>query len=441
MYLPEEVLYCIQTLENAGFSAYAVGGCVRDALLGRTPQDYDLCTEATPSQICQLFSRHNLVLAGEKHGTIGVVIGHRVYEITTYRTEGSYADSRHPDWVEFVDTAEADLARRDFTVNAMAYSPTRGLCDPFGGRQDLQQGILRAVGDPILRFREDALRILRGVRFSARYGLIPEERTLQAMLTLRPLLDHLARERVFEEVSKLLLCTDAACLQRFAPILASAIPELTATIGFDQKNRHHCYDIFTHTAHVVACVPPTLPLRWAALLHDVGKPGCFSLDKQGQGHFYGHAQAGADMANEILLRLKAPTALREQVVTLIGYHMSPIVGERKSVRRWLSRLGIDTFEQLLLLQQADMGSKGTPADDYQFSQLRTLAQQLQSENACLTVRQLALSGHDLMALGYRGPAIGQAQRYLLDMVLEEKVENTAEALTTLLAAQQGGHHG
>ena len=435
MYLPRDVLFCIQTLEDAGFSAYAVGGCVRDALLGLTPHDYDLCTSATPETIRSLFSHCQLVLAGEKHGTIGVVLADQVYEITTYRTEGSYTDSRHPDWVAFVTDIEADLARRDFTVNAMAYSPIRGFADPFGGQKDLQNRILRAVGDPMQRFSEDALRILRGVRFAARFDLTPDAATEQAMTALAPLMDHLARERVFEELSKLLLCTDATHLCRFAPVMARAIPALAATVGFDQKNRHHCYDIFTHTAHVVSNLPQVLPLRWAALLHDIGKPDTFHLDDQGQGHFYGHAPLGADMADAILLQLKAPTALRQQVVTLIRHHMTRLMPERKAVRRWLSRLGSDTFEQLLQLQQADMGGKGTAADDCQFSQLRVLAQQLQSENACLTVRQLALSGHDLMALGYSGPAIGLAQKKLLELVLDEQVENEAAALKKALQEQ------
>ena len=434
MDLPAEVQYCIQRLEDAGFSAYAVGGCVRDALLGLIPQDYDLCTSATPAQLRQLFSDHQLVLAGEKHGTVGVVMGHRVYEITTFRTEGSYGDSRHPDWVEFVTDIEADLARRDFTVNAMAYSPTRGFADPFGGRQDLDHRILRAVGQPRKRFSEDALRILRGVRFAARYQLIPENDTEKAMTDLSPLLDQLARERVFEELSKLLLCTDAHCLCRFAPVLAQAIPELAATVGFDQKSRHHSYDVFTHTAYVVEGVPNALPLRWAALLHDVGKPATFHTDETGEGHFYGHAQLSADMADAILRRLKAPTALREQVVQLIRLHMTKLEPQRKAVRRWLSRLGFDGLTQLLQLQAADMGSKGTgkPGEMAQFAQLRQLMQQLQAENACLTVRDLALNGHDLMALGYTGPAIGLLQRKLLELVLDECVPNEKAALQAAL---------
>jgi tRNA nucleotidyltransferase (CCA-adding enzyme) len=221
----------MERLENAGFPTYAVGGCVRDALLGLTPHDYDLCTAATPAVTASLFPDHTLIRAGEKHGTIGVVVDGQVIEITTFRTEGEYRDSRHPEWVDFVTNIEEDLARRDFTVNAMAYSPTRGFADPFGGQTDLQNHVLRAVGQPAKRFTEDALRILRGIRFAARFSLTPEPATLDAMKSLAPLMDKLARERVFDELNKLLLCASAQNLLTFAPILAHAIPALGATVG------------------------------------------------------------------------------------------------------------------------------------------------------------------------------------------------------------------
>ena len=436
MYLPENVLFCINKLENAGFPTYAVGGCVRDACLGLTPHDYDLCTAATPDTTAAVFSHFPLVRAGEKHGTIGVVLEGEVIEITTFRTEGEYLDSRHPQWVEFVPNIEQDLARRDFTVNAMAYSPIRGFADPFGGRSDLKNHILRAVGDPETRFSEDALRILRGVRFAARFDLAPEKATLSAMGRLAPLMDNLAKERIFDELSKLLLCASTRHLITFSPILAQVIPELAPTIGFDQHSHHHSYDVFTHTAHVVEGVPATLPLRWAALLHDVGKPACFTLDEQRQGHFYGHAEKSAEMADGILRRLKAPNQLREQVVTLVKLHMVQIPPEYKAVRRWMSRLQstqID-IEHLLCLQYADMGSKGTgkPCDTSHLNQIGHLAHDIRNEFACISLRDLAVNGHDLMAMGYTGPAIGQALQYLLDAVLDDRLPNEKEALVNAL---------
>lgn len=434
MYLPENALFCIDRLEKAGFACYAVGGCVRDALLGLTPHDYDLCTAALPQKIAEIFADFPLVRAGEKHGTIGVVFGKEVLEITTFRTEGDYLDSRHPGWVEFVPDIEKDLARRDFTVNAMAYSPTRGYADPFGGQADLEKGVLRAVGDPNLRFTEDALRILRGMRFAVKYGLTPESRTQAAMTVLAPRLHNIAAERIFEELCKLLPWVKAEHLLTFAPILTEVIPELLPAVGFQQHSVYHTYDVFTHIAHVTEAAPSVLCLRWAALLHDVGKPSTFTLDEAGNGHFYGHAKQSAQMADAILRRLKAPTALREQVVLLIDRHMTKIEPETKGVRRWLSRLGPETFDQLLLLQEADMGSKGTgkPAEITQFAQLRELAKQIEAENACLSIKDLAVNGRDLLALGYEGPAIGQALQCLLEQVLDEKLPNEKEILMNAL---------
>ena len=435
MYLPENAHICIRLLQEAGHSCYAVGGCVRDALLGLTPHDYDLCTSAHPQEIKQIFASYGQIHAGEKHGTIGIIFPpSEVYEITTFRTEGGYQDSRHPDWVEFVPEVERDLARRDFTVNAMAYSPAAGIVDPFSGRSDLQNKVLRAVGDPRQRFSEDALRILRGVRFSVTYGLTPEKETAAAMASLAPLMGNLARERVFDELCKLILHIQPQQLLDFAPILTQAIPELAPTLGFQQHNPHHAYDLFTHIAHVTGAVPSLLPLRWAALLHDVGKISTFTLDETGCGHFYGHAGVSAEMADTILRRLKAPTVLREQVVLLIRHHMTKIEPERKNVRRWLARLGGETLEQLLTLQEADMGSKGTgkPAEMVQFSLLRDLMAQIEAENACLGLKDLAVNGHDLMALGFSGPQIGKSLNALLEAVLDEQVENSKEALLAFL---------
>jgi len=424
MKLPEYVAHCIRALENAGYPAYAVGGCVRDSLLGLEPHDYDLCTAATPEQIRQVFSGCRLVLAGEKHGTVSVITDNGPVEITTFRLEGGYADSRHPDWVRFVSHIEEDLSRRDFTVNAMAYSPTRGFADPFGGREDLQNRILRAVGDPATRFTEDALRILRGVRFSVRYGLTPEASTQQAIISLAPLMDKLARERVFDELCKLLPLVNADDLQQWSPILTQVLPELAPTVGFQQRSPHHAYDLFTHTAHVVQAVPPVLALRLAALLHDIGKPATFYLDENGRGHFPGHAKVGTEMANDALLRLKAPTALRQQVVRLIEWHMTPLEPDKRILRRRLGKLGTDGTRQLLALQQADFGSKGTNEASDTFDRIAQLLRELEEEAACLTVRDLAVSGNDLLALGFApGKALGNCLEALLSQVQDELLPN------------------
>ena len=430
MFLPETIAEIINTLENAGFAAYVVGGCVRDACLGLTPQDYDLCTSALPEQTERVFHDRRLVLAGKKHGTVGVVTENGVVEITTFRREGGYGDNRHPDWVEFVPDVESDLARRDFTVNAMAYSPARGYADPFGGREDLEKGILRAVGDPEKRFQEDSLRILRGVRFAVRFGLQVDSATEKAMFSQVSLMDNLARERVFDELCKLLPLVTAEDLIRFAPILAAVIPELKPMIGFDQRSPHHAYDIYTHVAGVVAGVPGDLTLRWAALLHDVGKVPTFTLDENGRGHFLDHAAKGAEMADVILRRLKAPNALRERVVLLIEKHMLWLVPEKKQLRRQIGRLGQETVYQILSLQQADNSNKGTAKseENEKYVQILDVLEEIRSEDGCLSLKDLAVNGNDLVKIGFSGRTIGTMLNWLLDQVMEETLLNDREIL-------------
>lgn len=431
MYLPPAPKKCIALLQAAGYRAYAVGGCVRNHLLGLIPQDYDLCTSATPQEMCRIFEDFTLVRSGEKHGTIGVVMDGQVVEITTFRTEGGYQDSRHPDWVAFVTDLKEDLARRDFTVNAMAYHPQEGVVDPFGGKDDLAKKVLRAVGDPAVRFTEDPLRILRGVRFAVTYGLTPEKNTLNAMIRLAPLMEHLARERVFSELCKLLPLLKAEDLHTYAPILTQPIPELAASIGFHQHSPYHRYDVYTHTAHVVEATPPDLVLRWAALLHDVEKPGVFYRDETGRGHFPDHARQGAETANEILLRLKAPTALREEAVLLIRLHMTKLEPDKRLLRRRLGKWGEETLLRLLQLQEADMVSKGydIPEEIAQFPILRNLIREVLEENSCLTVKDLAIDGNDLLQAGFApGPELGKCLMKLLRQVQDEELPNEKEAL-------------
>ena len=431
MLLPEDVLLCIRTLENAGFDAYVVGGCVRDSLLGIPPHDYDLCTSATPEEIIHVFGDFNLVRNGEKHGTIGVIINGNIYEITTFRTEGAYTDGRHPDYVAFVPDIKEDLLRRDFTVNAIAYAPGKGFIDPWGGRKDLQQQILRAVGDPESRFTEDSLRILRGVRFAVRFDLTIEPETLSAMERLTFHMERLARERVFDELCKLLPMLKAKDLLQYAPIITGVIPELAPTVGFCQHSPHHAYDVYTHTAYVVESCPKELAIRWAALLHDIGKVPTFTLDENGRGHFYGHAKVSAQMAEDVLRRLKAPNALREKVLFLIENHMLELEPDKKLLRHRLGQCGNQYLFALLALQKADATSKGMddPVTWAHFDKVEAKLEEILAEKSCLTAKDLEINGRDILSLGYApGPQIGNCMTFLLNQVQSEAIPNRREEL-------------
>lgn len=438
MVLPEQIEACVRALEDAGFAAYLVGGCVRDSLMGITPHDYDVCTAALPEQTSAVFRHIPQDFTGIKHGTVKLLTPGEEIEITTFRREGDYRDNRHPDWVAFVPDIREDLARRDFTVNAIAWSPTRDFADPFGGIADLKAGVLRCVGEPETRFREDALRILRGMRFAARFGFSVEEETLSAMIALAPLTDSLARERVYEELSGFLLKAGAEDLLRFAPILSQVIPELAPTVGFRQHSPHHAYDVFTHTAYVTAAVPADLALRWAALLHDIGKVPCFTQDETGRGHFKGHAQAGARMADTVLQRLRAPAGVREEAVWLIEHHMSVLQPEETMLRRWLSRYGREKLERMFCLQEADMRGKGTSEHEHssRYPRLRALLEQLDAREGRITLKSLAVKGGDLMELGLRGRQIGDCLNDLLEQVLSGTLPNEKAALLQAVKTQE-----
>lgn len=423
----------LDILEKAGYEAWIVGGCVRDFLLGRTPKDYDLCTSARPEEIEATFAGCRTIETGRKHGTVTVVLGEMPLEITTYRVETGHSDARHPDQVRFTPSLQEDAARRDFTINAMVYAPGKGLQDFYGGREDLKKGLLRCVGEPDRRFREDALRILRALRFSATLGFAIEEKTAAGARRQKALLTGLSAERVAGELGKLLVGRNAKeVLLAYPDLLGVVLPELLPMVGFDQRNRHHCYDLLTHTAVAVEQTPPQLSLRLAALFHDCGKPACFSLGADGQGHFYGHARESAALADAALRRLRLPNKLREQVVRLIRYHDTPL--EEKFLRRWLNRLGEEDFFALLALQRGDTLALAPAYRDRVagLDQLAEQARRLLREKPCLTLGDLAVNGWDLMALGLEGRDIGAAQRRLLEAVLEGTVANEKAALVRFL---------
>lgn len=428
--LPRGAERILARLEEAGFESYAVGGGVRDALLGHAAQDWDLCTQARPEEVHAIFPDLPVLDTGLRHGTVTLLPGDGRYEVTAFRVDGAYTDHRRPDGVTFTRSIREDLARRDFTVNAVAYSPRRGLVDPFGGQADLARGLLRAVGEPEARFREDALRILRGLRFAACLGFSIEPETARAMRDCRELLRDLAPERVWEELWRLLPGENAVpVLREYRDIFAVVLPEIAPMFDFDQENKHHIFDVWEHTLHTMSAAPREAGMQLTMLLHDCGKPLTFTHDKWGDGHFYGHAAAGAARAEEALTRLRAPRALRETVVRRIALHDNDVYVSRPSILRWLRKLGAEEFFALLAVKTADNRAQ-SPAYDrtVRFLQARVMAETLLAAGECYTREGLALRGGDLAEMGLRGADIGRAQDKLLDAVIDGRAENTAASL-------------
>ncbi len=431
MEIPKKSVTVFQLLGKAGYECFLVGGCVRDMLMGKAPHDIDITTNATPEEIKTVFSDFHTLDIGIKHGTVTVMLEDEPIEITTYRTESSYSDGRHPDKVVFTRNIRDDLSRRDFTSNAIAFSPKVGIVDPFGGRRDIENKLLRCVGTPEERFKEDSLRILRALRFASVLGFDIDEKTEKAMYNCKELISIVSPERIYSEITKLLCGKDAGrILSHYSDILAVAIPEIKAMKGFDQHNFHHIYDVLNHTAKVVDSVYPAVHLRLAALFHDCGKPDCFSLDEKGVGHFYSHASISAHKANEALLRLRCDNATREKVVKLVKIHDSPIEPDSKTVKKKLQKYGEGIFFDLIKLQRADnMGL----SPNYLFRQdtynrLEEIARQIIEENQCFSLKDLAVNGTDMIELGLKGKDIGNALDFLLKAVMEEKCQNDRESL-------------
>lgn len=434
--LPEDIAGLIARLGGQGFPAYAVGGCVRDALLGRTPHDWDVCTAARPEQVKAALPELRTLDTGLRHGTVTVLLPGGPVEVTTFRRDGGYSDHRRPDAVAFTGDLCADLRRRDFTINAMAWDGAR-LVDPCGGREDLARGVLRAVGDPAARFGEDALRILRALRFAAVYGFAVEEETARALTAARGDLRFVAAERVRAELWKLLPGGCAPVLRAFAPVFAVVLPELAPMFGFDQRNRHHIYDVWEHTLHALAAAPADPLLRLALLLHDCGKPACFSLDAAGQGHFYGHAEKSAALADGALRRLRFDNGVRERAVRLIALHDHDLPPTEKGVRRWLLRLPPADLRLLIALKRADNAAQSPRyARAAEWDAAERILDGVLERGACRSLAGLAVRGDDLLARGLRGPEVGAALRFLLDAVAGG-AENEKGALLALLDAREG----
>ena len=421
----------LELLEAAGYEAYLVGGCVRDDMMGIRPHDYDITTNARPEDIKRVFSDFRLVLDGEKHGTVSPVIDGSLIEITTFRADGDYSDGRHPDSVSFSDSLLDDLKRRDFTINAMAWSKRTGLVDPHGGADDLERKTLRAVGEPEERFREDALRILRGMRFASRLGFPLEQKSADAMHKLAPQLELISRERIFTELTGVLQGEHAMrVLSDFHDVLFTIVPELFPLYMCPQKSVYHIYDVWEHTLHVLDTISPRTPLlTWCALLHDCGKPATRIRDRKGYDHYPQHQQVGAGIAERILQSLKVSNAFMKDVCTLVLYHDDVVVAD--TARLLMYHVGQERFEALVSLRRADLLAHDLERVQKSIDALEGATaryRQALENHECVSLKDLAVNGDDMLALGYQGPEIREILERLLIMVLKDEIPNEREVL-------------
>ena len=430
--IPEQVNSILESLQKAGYEAYVVGGCVRDALLGREPHDWDITTSALPMEVKSVFPR--TVDTGLQHGTVTVLCGGTGYEVTTFRVDGVYEDGRHPKEVTFTPSLKEDLRRRDFTINAMAYNNERGLVDLFGGRQDLENGIIRAVGDPVQRFTEDALRIMRAIRFSAQLGYEIDPETLKAASALAPNLRRISSERIREELEKTLL-SDRPDLLRTAwaaGITKEFIPEFDRCMETDQINPHHCYTVGEHILKGVSLVRRDRILRLTMFLHDIAKPVCHTVDEEGIDHFRGHAEVGVSLSKSILQRLKYDNATIRKVTTLVKYHDTQIRLTEPAVRKALVNTGTDLFPLLLEVKQADFLSQSTfqrGEKQEKFDTLCDIYKRIVERGDCLSLKELAVNGSDLIAAGVKpGREVGNILAGMFEEVLNVPEHNDKEYL-------------
>lgn len=446
--VPPQARRVIEVLEAAGFEAWCVGGFVRDSLLGRPVSDIDIaCSALWPQteEAC-LAAGMRVHRTGEKHGTVTVVCDDAAFEVTTFRVDGAYSDARHPDEVRFVRSLEEDLARRDFTINAMAYHPLRGLADPFGGLEDARRGIIRTVGDPAQRFGEDALRILRACRFSSQLGFSLDGATHQAMLEGKRGLLRVSSERITAELQKLLLGDNVRdALLRTVDVLSAVLPELVAMKGFDQCTPYHCHDVLEHTARAVAGTPPYPLVRWAALFHDMGKPAAFFKEPGGRGHFYGHAKISVPLARGIMDRLTFSTAFRDRVLLLVERHDDVFDATPRAVKRALARMGgdVELFRALCDLKRGDASAQAPAYAEERMRRADDLLRVLDgilAEGEAFTLKHLAVNGRDAMDAGIaQGPSVGAALAAALDAVIDEQIPNDRETLLAFLDEWRRAH--
>lgn len=434
--MPSDVTYIIEVLEQAGYEAYAVGGCVRDSILNRKPDDWDITTSAKPEKIKELFPR--TIDTGIAHGTVTVMKNHVGYEVTTYRIDGEYEDGRHPKEVTFTSDLLEDLKRRDFTINAMAYNDRVGLIDAFGGREDIGEKKIRCVGEAECRFSEDALRMMRAVRFAAQLGYTIEEKTKAAIKRLAKHLEKISAERIQVELVKLLTSKHPQQFRECYELGLTAVffPEFDKAMETKQNNPHHRYTVGEHILHSLCHVKEDKILRLSLLLHDIAKPVSLTVDENGVDHFYDHHKKGERMAEEILRRLRFDNDTISQVSKLVYCHDDEISLKPSKLRKYISSMGPELFEKLLQIKAADAAAQSDYKREEKRRHLELLWQEyekIMEEKDCLSLKQLAVTGRDLMAAGRPpGKGLGEDLQYLLNHVLEEPRDNRKEVLLEIV---------
>lgn len=429
--IPEHISEILNTLEKNGHDAYIVGGCVRDIFMQKIPSDFDITTSASPEETIECFKDKKLVLTGLKHGTVAVVTNKELVEITTFRTDGDYKDNRHPQNVTFVKDIKSDLSRRDFTINAIAYSPKHGLVDPFNGFEDIKNKIIRCVGDANTRFDEDALRIMRGIRFSGVLSFVIEEETKNAIHEKKELLKNISVERIRVELEKLLVGENVfEVLMNYSDIIFEIIPELEISLHARQNCKHHIYTVWEHTCHTVKNIEPDIILRLTMLLHDNAKPIVKQTDKNGNDHFVSHPKIGSEIAEVILKRLKFDNKTVEEVKKLILHHDDRLYEEPENMPFYIHKFGYDFLRKLDKISRADILSQN-PKFFYSLNYCDDFLQKLdecEEKHICTEISDLKIDGNDLIKLGFSGRKIGEILEKLLFKVMNNEIENEREVL-------------
>lgn len=432
--IPSDANELIHTLQNHGNSAYVVGGCVRDSIIGRQIHDWDICTSATPDEMLEIFKDKKVIETGLKHGTITVVVKGESYELTTFRIDGKYSDSRRPDSVIFTSSLIEDLKRRDFTINAMAYNDDEGLIDPFGGLEDIKYKKIQCVGSAKDRFGEDALRILRAIRFASQLEFVMTPETSYEINKQYKNLKNISIERINSEFCKIAASRDF-CVEMvlYKDVFALFIPELKDMFEFQQNNPYHDYDVYSHTVHSIEhCKSDNLVVRLAVFFHDIGKPHSFQDGEDGIRHFKGHGKVSADITDNIMKRLKFDNETRNNVVELVHYHDATFEVGKKYVRRWINKIGVEQFRRLLEVRKADILGQKESYGQYRINKVNNIKQILEEvlrEETCFTLKDLAVNGNDLMSIGYKeNKELGNTLNELLRLVIDEECPNKKEKL-------------